>query len=48
MANKEENREKNRYPNILPCETLLFLLNPTINSGTELAGNNVHLLVTFT
>lgn len=24
MANKEENREKNRYPNILPSKTLLF------------------------
>lgn len=25
LANKEENREKNRYPNILPSKTLLLL-----------------------
>ena len=24
LANKEENREKNRYPNILPSKILLF------------------------
>ncbi|KAL2302687.1 hypothetical protein Nmel_010130 [Mimus melanotis] len=29
MANKEENREKNRYPNILPCKPFAFLLNQT-------------------
>lgn len=27
LANKEENREKNRYPNILPSKILLFFLH---------------------
>lgn len=44
MANKEENREKNRYPNILPCKQFAFPLNQTNNFGIEQAADSVPVL----
>uniref|UniRef100_A0A674C5G4 Receptor-type tyrosine-protein phosphatase epsilon n=1 Tax=Salmo trutta TaxID=8032 RepID=A0A674C5G4_SALTR len=34
-ANKDENREKNRYPNILPCERLHLILSTSISLTNE-------------
>lgn len=37
MANKEENREKNRYPNILPCKTLPFVETSQLTARAALS-----------